>query len=155
MNGRALGWVSFVNVQREWAGYLLGSEHVRDHRKQTSIADAETHALLLENLKLKRQLIGASSVLRGGGGGSFYAGVGLRCAGRGHSALCAPGRSAHRSALDSKPGEPGRCSTAEKEGVPAPVGCRHQHRSEAEISLQPNLLCPRVYLWVFRLYHRL
>lgn len=39
--------------------YLPGSKHVGEDRKQASIADAETHAVLPEHLKAKRQLIGA------------------------------------------------------------------------------------------------
>lgn len=33
------------------AAYLLGSEHVSEHRKQTPVTDAETHAVLSQHLK--------------------------------------------------------------------------------------------------------
>lgn len=39
------------------AQYLLGSKHVSKHRKQTSITDAKTHAVLPQNLELTQQVI--------------------------------------------------------------------------------------------------
>lgn len=41
--------------------YLFGSKHVRKHRKQASITDAETHTVLPEHLEFTQQLIRARS----------------------------------------------------------------------------------------------
>lgn len=45
------------------AAYLLGSEHVSEHRKQTPVTDAETHAVLSQHLKFT-QLVKPQSYLR-------------------------------------------------------------------------------------------
>lgn len=45
------------------AAYLLGSEHVSERRKQTPVADAETHAVLSQHLKFT-QLVKPQSYSR-------------------------------------------------------------------------------------------
>lgn len=68
-NKKLIEWIEFLEFLKVRLGeqrYLSGSKHVSKNRKQTPIADAETHAVLLENLKWK-QLIGAHPFLYSAG----------------------------------------------------------------------------------------
>lgn len=121
------GWACVHIVTAE---YLLGSEHLSKHRKQTSITDAETHAVLCQDLQAAQQLMRDQRYpLTRWQTVWTLARRYLRCAEHWRSSLSAARRWVLQNEAESRPGEPGRYNMAERAELQSasPAGWKESH----------------------------
>lgn len=124
-------------------GYLLGSEHVSKHRKQTSITDPKTHTVLSQNLESTQQVKNLSHPsirlhIRSVDSCCYR----LHCAVRWRNFLCEACRWVHQIAAGSKPGGPGRYSRAARDQPrsASAAGWEHQHADSLRLAVGHTLI---------------